>query len=231
MDTSTFLCSGMSIQMSLSSVIQSGTFCLWDKSPIQPRLSSFDDGDDPMLEQHNHSPYKRLNVLLLKPCNHLNISVRSAKALDAIDSQGYDNQEEQGNKIASAISLARNGSYLSAIRLRNLVRSVGIKPGHISPCQNVTNNVLDAHSSYNAQTVSNSPGVFPIHTLLRYGLEDVRFFCFKIIGASSRMNKFLRKVQRLLNNLNYTTSLIESQHSSYSFSCRLTSAESEGRQW
>jgi len=109
--------------MSLSSVIQTRTFCLWDKSPILSRLSSFDDGDDPMLEQHNHSPYKRLNVLLNSVKAPYNF-VRSAQNLDGIESQEYDVLEKQGNK---------NGS-------RNILQG----PGTIRPLRRETLSSLES---------------------------------------------------------------------------------------
>jgi hypothetical protein len=155
-----------------NSVIQSAPRGQWPNSPIVP-MTSFSNRVGHRQKQYKFyylSLFSKLSRQIVEKAWNLLRTLEffggKVKTLTSSKTQEHNGIEEQDEKIASASSLARNGSYLSAIRLGNLVcRSVGIKPGLISPCQNVTNNVLDAHSSYNAQIVSNSPGVFLTHTL------------------------------------------------------------------
>jgi hypothetical protein len=175
MDTSTFLCSGMSIQMSLTSVIQTRTFCLWDNSPILSRLSSFDDGDDPMLEQHNRLTLQNFyNFFTI-----VKLFEESAENLDVIESREYDDIEIQGIKNSLRIFLQGTEAILPD-RWETLFSLEGDYTRAFSPCKRNTHNVLNSSTTYNERLDSGiiHRASFRANSFCAMGWRTSGFFCF-----------------------------------------------------
>jgi hypothetical protein len=171
---------------------------------------------------------------LYKNFTIVNSFVRSDKNLDGIETLEYDVlTEKQGIKNSLRIFLQGTEAILPD-QWETLFGLEGDYTRAFSPCKLDAYNALDSAEYYTRLDSELSPGVFPIHTLLRYGLEDVRFFCFlaQTHRSSSRMNSNVKPtalsdillLTQLVNNsdMNNTTSW---------FYCQIFCVKQEVTRW
>jgi hypothetical protein len=212
----------MSIQMSLSSVIQTRTNCLWPKSPYLPNFASLC-----AICTNGHLQYGTIQCVEDDTNGHTYTLCANCtdfwKCLDDSASQEYDGIEKQGIKNSLRIFLQGTEAILPGNWETLFSLESDLNHRAFSPCKPDAYNALDSAEYYTRLDSELSPGVFSNHRHCLWSEGRPVFL------LETWMQKFLSTVQRLLNNLNYTTTHLKSQHSFNSFSYRLVNAESEAK--
>jgi hypothetical protein len=215
MDTSCILCPITDIRITLCSVMQTRTFCLWDKSPYLPSVASL----CAICTKGQHQ-YGTIRCVDDSTNGHTSTLCADCtdfwKCLDVIESREYDDIEKQGNKNGS-----RNFQGPGTIqpdRWETLFNAQKVLSTGLSPCNGII---------YNCIHLRLDSGI--IH---RASFQSICFMLW-----FERMSGFFvfihRSSSRMKTCSHYMTCESKLQVSLYitRFSYCLTSAESEGRQW